>query len=78
MRAMLSERVGQPLRAVERDAPTAAPGQLLLRVHACGVCRTDVHLIGGEVEIREPPRARRSRARAVVGERVLIVRSPRV
>ena len=56
MRAMLFEGVGRPLRAVERDAPTAAPGQLLLRVHACGVCRTDLHLLDGEVEIREPPR----------------------
>jgi propanol-preferring alcohol dehydrogenase len=56
MRAMLFEQVGQPLRMVERDAPTPQAGQLLLRVHACGICRTDLHLLDGEVEIKEPPR----------------------
>lgn len=53
---MLFEAVGQPLRAVERPIPQPAPGQLLLRVAACGVCRTDLHLLDGEVEIAEPPR----------------------
>ncbi|HWK27612.1 MAG TPA: zinc-dependent alcohol dehydrogenase family protein [Solirubrobacter sp.] len=37
-------------------APVAGPGQLLLRVHACGVCRTDLHLLDGEVTIDHPPR----------------------
>jgi D-arabinose 1-dehydrogenase-like Zn-dependent alcohol dehydrogenase len=41
MRAMLFEQVGVPLRAIERPIPTPGPGQLLLRVQACGVCRTD-------------------------------------
>jgi len=53
---MLFERVGRPLRAVERETPTAGPGELLLRVHACAVCRTDLHLLDGEVEIEQPPR----------------------
>ncbi len=56
MRAMIFEGVGRPLRAVERKTPSAGPGQLLLRVHACGVCRTDLHLLDGEVEIESPPR----------------------
>jgi len=56
MRAMLFERVGDPLRAVERDSPSPGPGELLIRVHACAVCRTDLHLLDGEVEIDEPPR----------------------
>jgi propanol-preferring alcohol dehydrogenase len=56
MRAMVFEGVGKPLRAVERAIPTAGPGQLLLRVEACGVCRTDLHLLDGEVEIASPPR----------------------
>ncbi len=56
MRAMVLEAVGQPLREVERPPPQPAPGQLLLRVHACGVCRTDLHLIDGEVTIRAFPR----------------------
>lgn len=56
MRAMVFEHVGSPLRAAERDVPTPQAGQLLLRVHACGICRTDLHLLDGEVEIEEPPR----------------------
>lgn len=56
MRAMIFEEVGRPLRAVERPVPEPAPGQLLLKVHACGVCRTDLHLLDGEVEIAAPPR----------------------
>ncbi|MHB8234627.1 MAG: zinc-dependent alcohol dehydrogenase family protein [Solirubrobacteraceae bacterium] len=56
MRAMIFEGVGRPLRAVERKTPSPGPGQLLLRVRACGVCRTDLHLLDGEVEIKSPPR----------------------
>jgi len=56
MRAMVFEQLGSPLRAVEREVPTPQAGQLLLRVHACGICRTDLHLLDGEVEIKQPPR----------------------
>jgi propanol-preferring alcohol dehydrogenase len=56
MQAMVFEQVGQPLRPVERPMPEPGPGQLLLKVHACGVCRTDLHLLDGEVEIASPPR----------------------
>jgi propanol-preferring alcohol dehydrogenase len=56
MRAMAFEAVGHPLRLLERPVPEAGPGQLLLRVAACGVCRTDLHLLDGEVAIAEPPR----------------------
>jgi alcohol dehydrogenase, propanol-preferring len=56
MRAMAFEQVGAPLRAVERPVPTPGPDQLLVRVSACGVCRTDLHLLDGEVEIADPPR----------------------
>jgi propanol-preferring alcohol dehydrogenase len=56
MRAMLFEGVGAPLRLADVPAPEPAPGQLLLRVLACGVCRTDLHLLDGEVEITQPPR----------------------
>src|SRR5690606_6662992 len=49
MRAMLFERVGQPLRAAELPVPRPGPGQVLLAVEACGVCRTDLHLIDGEL-----------------------------
>jgi propanol-preferring alcohol dehydrogenase len=56
MRAMVFEEVGRPLREVELPIPEPGPGQLLLRVHACAVCRTDLHLLDGEVEIPSPPR----------------------
>ncbi len=53
---MVFERVGRPLGLMERPVPQPGPGQLLLKVHACGVCRTDLHLLDGEVEIADPPR----------------------
>jgi alcohol dehydrogenase, propanol-preferring len=56
MRAMVFHAVGQPLRLEERPVPQPGPGELLIRVHACGVCRTDLHLLDGEVDIPHPPR----------------------
>jgi propanol-preferring alcohol dehydrogenase len=56
MRAVMFTAPGQALAIGERTVPVAGPGQLLLRVEACGVCRTDLHLLDGEVIIREPPR----------------------
>ena len=50
MRAMLLDAPGAPLRAADVDAPEPGPGQLLLRVRACGVCRTYLHLRDGELE----------------------------
>jgi propanol-preferring alcohol dehydrogenase len=56
MRAMVFEAVGKPLRAVELAVPAPGPGELLLQIRACGVCRTDLHLLDGEVAIERPPR----------------------
>ena len=56
MRAVVFEGVGRPLEVVERPLPEPGPGQLRLRVEACGICRTDLHLLDGEVIVREPPR----------------------
>jgi propanol-preferring alcohol dehydrogenase len=53
---MIFEEVGRPLRAVELPKPEPAPGELLIKVHTCGVCRTDLHLLDGEVTIDSPPR----------------------
>ncbi len=53
---MIFEGVDRTLREVDQPTPTAGEGQLLLKVEACGICRTDLHLIDGEVAIREPPR----------------------
>jgi propanol-preferring alcohol dehydrogenase len=49
MRAMVLERPGEPLCERERPAPEPGPGQLRLRVAACGVCRTDLHVVDGEL-----------------------------
>ncbi len=56
MRAMLFDAPGRPLRAAEVPVPQPQAGQLLIRVHACAVCRTDLHLLDGEVEVAHPPR----------------------
>jgi alcohol dehydrogenase, propanol-preferring len=53
---MLFEGPGRPLRAVERPVPEPGPGQLLLRVRACAICRTDLHLLDGELEVESLPR----------------------
>jgi len=49
MQAMLFEKSGLPLKMVQRDEPEPGPGELLLRVNACGVCRTDLHIIDSEL-----------------------------
>ncbi len=46
---MVLERFGDPLRRRELPVPEPAREQVLLRVHTCGVCRTDLHLLDGEV-----------------------------
>ena len=50
MRAMVLGRARQKLSLEEVAIPEAKPGQLLLRVRACGVCRTDLHVVDGELE----------------------------
>lgn len=52
MKAMLFDAPGRPLRAAVVPGPGPGPGQLLLRVAACAVCRTDLHVLDGE--LREP------------------------
>ena len=49
MRAMLLDRPGTPLRLAQLPVPRPAEGQILLAVQACGVCRTDLHLVDGEL-----------------------------
>jgi propanol-preferring alcohol dehydrogenase len=56
MRAMVFNQPGKALRPADLPVPQAGDGELLLRVDACGICRTDLHLIDGEVTIAEPPR----------------------
>lgn len=49
MRAMVFEKQGQPLKLLDVPKPAPKSGQLLIRVHACGVCRTDLHIVDGEL-----------------------------
>ncbi len=46
---MLFEKPGQPLRKAELPVPKSEAGQLLIRVRACAVCRTDLHVVDGEL-----------------------------
>jgi propanol-preferring alcohol dehydrogenase len=54
MRAMLWDRAHAPLRCVEVAIPQPARGQVLLKVSACAVCRTDLHLLDGELPDARP------------------------
>jgi propanol-preferring alcohol dehydrogenase len=55
MRAMVLERPHSPLALRERDLPEPGPGEVLLRMRACAVCRTDLHLVDEELPgIRYP------------------------
>lgn len=49
MRAMVFEKAGQSLRKAEWPIPKPGPGQVLIRVRACAVCRTDLHVVDGEL-----------------------------
>jgi propanol-preferring alcohol dehydrogenase len=49
MKAMVLARPGEPLQELERPIPSPGPGQVRLRVRACGVCRTDLHVVDGEL-----------------------------
>jgi alcohol dehydrogenase, propanol-preferring len=49
MRVMLLDAPRQPLRAVDLPVPTPDAHQVLIRVHACGICRTDLHIVDGEL-----------------------------
>lgn len=54
MRAMVLHETGTPLRPEIRPDPQPGPGELRLRVRACGVCRTDLHVVDGELpRVRE-------------------------
>jgi alcohol dehydrogenase, propanol-preferring len=49
MRAMILRQAGEPLQLEELPLPEPAAGQVRVRVEACGVCRTDLHVVDGEL-----------------------------
>ena len=52
MKAMILDKPGQKLRPVDIPAPTPTADQLLIKIHTCGVCRTDLHVVDGD--LKEP------------------------
>jgi alcohol dehydrogenase, propanol-preferring len=54
MRAMVLEMPQKPLRLMEMPVPKPASGQVLVQVQTCGVCRTDLHIIDGELPRPKP------------------------
>ena len=67
MRAAVFRSAREPLRIEDVSMPAVAPDQVLLRVRACGVCRTDLHIVEGDLPLRlssahsRPSDRRRSR-----------------
>lgn len=49
MKAMVLETPGRPLVYREMPIPAPGPDQVLIKIHACGVCRTDLHVVDGEL-----------------------------
>lgn len=49
MKAMVLQQIGKPLVCVERDDPRPGPGELRIKVEACAVCRTDLHVVDGDL-----------------------------
>lgn len=55
MFAMALETIGQPLKPLELPDPLPGPGEVRLRISACGVCRTDLHIVDGELPSPQLP-----------------------
>ena len=49
MMAMVLHHVGEPLQMEERPDPQPGPGEIRIRVEACAVCRTDLHVVDGDL-----------------------------
>ncbi len=54
MKAMRFDGPGKPLRAAELEQPEPSAGEILVRVRACGVCRTDLHVVDGDLTSPKP------------------------
>jgi len=54
MIAMVCDGPGKPLREESRPLPALDAGEVLVKVRACGVCRTDLHVVDGEIPARYP------------------------
>jgi len=55
MKAAVLNRAGQPLLIEDVAVPEPGPGEILIKVKACGVCHTDLHLAAGEWRLHKLP-----------------------
>ncbi|MFY8150741.1 MAG: alcohol dehydrogenase catalytic domain-containing protein, partial [Hyphomicrobiales bacterium] len=55
MRAAIVREFGKPLSLEERPVPSIGPGEILVKVAACGVCHTDLHAANGDWPVRPTP-----------------------
>jgi alcohol dehydrogenase, propanol-preferring len=55
LKAAILKTAKQPLHIEEVSTPVLADGQMMLRVRACGVCRTDLHIVDGELPLLKQP-----------------------
>ena len=55
MKAAVVTAFSEPLEIVERDVPTPAAGQVLVRLETCGLCHTDIHAAGGDWPVQPTP-----------------------
>lgn len=54
MRAMIFNTAGEALQEIEIPKPQPQPWQILIKVHTCGVCRTDLHIVDGDLKHPKP------------------------
>jgi alcohol dehydrogenase, propanol-preferring len=79
MRAAVVTAFNQPLEVLERDMPRPGPGQVLVRMEACGLCHTDIHAVRGDWPVRPVlPFVPGHEGIGIVEERGDDVRTPRV
>ena len=55
MQAMVLKKPGHPLEWTDLPDPLPGPGEIRVKVAACGICRTDLHVIEGELKPRKSP-----------------------
>lgn len=68
MKAMVLEKQGEPLKLREYDRPVPGKGQVLLKIRACGICRTDLHVVDGDLKHPKLPLIPGHEIVGIVGE----------
>ena len=66
MHAMVLKQIGRPLEWTELPDRQPGPGQIRIKVAACGVCRTDLHVVDGELPYPQVPIIRDTKSSAAL------------